>query len=55
MRYDTVHKVLMVNTTPLSSRNLYCLDAVIPARIFLEMVLGQFKACHGRHHSDLYI
>jgi hypothetical protein len=55
MRYDTLHKVVMVNTTSFPSRNFYCIDSVVLVHMSLEMVLGQFTTCRGRHYSHLYL
>jgi hypothetical protein len=55
MRYDTLHKVLMVNTTSVPSRNFRRIDPVILIHIFLEMVLGQFTTYHGPYTSNVYI
>jgi hypothetical protein len=55
MRYDTLHKVLMVNTTSLSSRNFYRIDPIVPVHMSLEMVLGHLTTCRGRRYSHLYI
>jgi hypothetical protein len=55
IRYGTQHKVLMAHTTSLPTASVYRNDVVILVYIFLEVVLGRYTTCHGRHYSDIHI